>query len=129
MIRWLADSIAWLRHRTALARQWVLDQLVLPYRTVVVEANLPAVLKKRTFYIVQEDGFEEQAAMLCPCGRKHILHMNLLPDERPRWRVTRHADGTATLHPSIWRKKDCRSHFWFRRGRVIWVPSTSGEAI
>ncbi|WP_415195487.1 DUF6527 family protein [Rhodopseudomonas sp.] len=61
--------------------------------------------------------------MLCPCGCGKILHMNLLPDERPCWQLTVDADGLATLHPSIWRQKDCGSHFWFRRGRVIWCSS------
>ncbi|MER9417949.1 DUF6527 family protein [Mesorhizobium sp. M0306] len=58
--------------------------------------------------------------MLCPCGCRRVLHMNLLADERPCWRLTRHDDGTTTLHPSVWRKTDCGSHFWFRRGRVEW---------
>jgi hypothetical protein len=48
------------------------------------------------------------------------LHMNLLTDERPCWQVTRHQDGTATLHPSVWRQKGCYSHFWLRRGRIHW---------
>lgn len=91
-----------------------------PYRTQIVAERLPTKLKKRTLYIVEEDGFEEQAAMLCPCGCQLVLHMNLLIDERPCWSVTRHSDGTASMHPSIWRKKDCRSHFWFRQGRVVW---------
>jgi len=31
----------------------------------------------------------------------------------------------ATFYPSVWRKTDCRSHFWFTEGRVIWcAPST-----
>ncbi|TKW76928.1 MAG: hypothetical protein DI543_18380, partial [Bradyrhizobium icense] len=55
-----------------------------------------------------------------PCGCGSVLHMNLLPDERPCWEVTQHGDGTASLHPSVWRQKDCKSHFWFRRGRVQW---------
>jgi hypothetical protein len=92
-----------------------------PYKTLVVEDALPQHLKRRTLYVVQEDGFQEQAAMICPCGCRKVLHMNLLTDERPCWRVTRHEDGTATLHPSVWRKKDCGSHFWFRRGRVQWA--------
>jgi hypothetical protein len=86
----------------------------------LVEDNLPKQLKRRTFYIVEEDGFHEQAAMICPCGCRSVLHMNLLTDERPCWCVTRHDDGTATLHPSVWRKKECGSHFWFRGGRVVW---------
>ncbi|WP_456672422.1 MULTISPECIES: DUF6527 family protein [unclassified Bradyrhizobium] len=94
--------------------------IVPPYPTLFVEDTLPKQLKRRTLYIVEEDGFQEQAAMICPCGCRSVLHMNLLPDERPCWRVTRHDDGTATLHPSVWRKKECGSHFWFRNGRVVW---------
>jgi len=74
-------------------------------------------------YIVQDDEFDEFAAMICPCGCRQVLYMNLLPDERPCWRITRHDDGTSTLHPSVWRKKECRSHFWFRRGRIEWCKS------
>lgn len=72
-------------------------------------------------YIVQEDSYEEQAAMICPCGCGRVLQMNLLPDERPCWQVTHHRDGTVSLHPSVWRMKECKSHFWFRSGRVYWV--------
>nr|WP_280712342.1 DUF6527 family protein [Bradyrhizobium sp. BR13661] len=98
----------------------IYNWVVPPYATLIVEDTLPKQLKRRTLYVVQEDGFEEQAAMICPCGCRSILHMNLLPDERPCWRVTHHDDGTATLHPSVWRKKECGSHFWFRNGRVVW---------
>ena len=107
---------------------WLLDKLVCPYRTVVVEEYLPSKLKGRTLYVVEEDDFEEQVAMLCPCGCGLVLQMNLLTDERPCWQLTRHSDGTATLHPSVWRKKDCGSHFWFRKGRVQWCVDEIGNA-
>lgn len=110
----------WMRRFLGTAYQRLRDWLVPPYGTVVVQGILPKSLKRRTLYIVQEDGFNEQAAMICPCGCKATLQMNLLTDERPCWSVTHHGDGTATLHPSVWRKKDCKSHFWFRRGRVTW---------
>jgi len=92
-----------------------------PYRTVVVSEYLPKSLAHRTLYIVEDDAYQEQAAMLCPCGCGRTLHMNLLPDERPCWTVTIHADGTSSLHPSVWRQKDCGSHFWLREGRIIWA--------
>ncbi len=91
------------------------------YSTVKVSGTLTKKLSKKTVYIVEDDGYQEQVAMLCPCGCGRILHMNLLPDERPCWKVTEHKDGTVSLHPSIWRKTDCRSHFWFKNGRVQWV--------
>lgn len=110
----------WLHKFLREAYQRVHDWLVPPYSTIIVQDALPKTLKRKVLYIVQEDGFEEQAAIVCPCGCKSTLQMNLLTDERPCWRVARHDDGTASLHPSVWRKKDCKSHFWFRRGRVVW---------
>ena len=53
-------------------------------------------------------------------GVGETLHMNLLPDERPVWRLKVHEDGASTLHPSVNRLKGCRAHFWFRNGRVYW---------
>ena len=102
-----------------------LKWIVPPYRTATVQEKLPSKLRRRTIYIVEEDGFKEQAAMLCPCGCRRLLHMNLLADERPCWKLTEHLDGTATLFPSVWRQKDCGSHFWFRNGRVEWCHGVS----
>ncbi len=96
-----------------------------PYSIVVGQEYLPKQLEPRVLYIVEEDDIEEQAAMVWPCGCAKTLQMNLLTDDRPCWRVTKHADGTASLHPSVWRQKDCRSHFWFRRGRVDWARNRS----
>lgn len=124
MTKWFSKAHVWLVNQAVAVKYWVLGWFDPPYRTLTVDGNLPSELKRRTLYIVVEDGFEEQAAMLCPCGRGHVLHMNLLPDERPLWRVTIHGNGSATLHPSVWRKKDCKSHFWFRNGRVIWVSAS-----
>lgn len=101
-------------------REWVEHWFVRPYRTMVVVESLPAQLLRRAVYIVRDDGFDEQVALLCPCGCGRVLQMNLLPDERPCWRVMRNTDGAVTLHPSIWRKKDCGSHFWLRNGRIRW---------
>lgn len=42
--------------------------------------------------------------MLCPCGCGQTLHMSLLAEDRPRWEVTVHDDGTPSLHPSVWRR-------------------------
>src|ERR1700683_613771 len=106
--------------RAILRRAWLrlYKLFVPPYATLVVEQALPKRLKRRTLYIVQEDGFQEQAAMICPCGCRSTLHMNLLSDERPCWRVTRHIGGTASLHPSVWRQKECGSDFLFRNRAV-----------
>lgn len=113
MFRWIKTLWSWaFRPKTERKQR--------RFATVSVEDALPAKLEAYTLYVVSDDSFLEQAAMLCPCGCKRILHMNLLPDERPCWELTRHEDGTASLHPSVWRKKDCGSHFWFKQGLVHW---------
>ena len=110
------------------ARAWAERRFFPPYRTMEVQDTLPAELVRRTVYIVREDGFDEQAALLCPCGCGRVLQMNLLPDERPCWRVMRNADGTVTLDPSVWRKKDCGSHFWLHNGRIRWCRERHSSA-
>lgn len=99
---------------------WFRDRLRPRFGTKYVEEDAPEHLNARTLYVITEDGDPWSAAMLCPCGCKETLHMNLLPDERPLWRLKVHKDGASTLHPSINRIKGCRSHFWFRYGCVYW---------
>ena len=91
-----------------------------PFKTVYVAETTPSQLKPKTLYVVTEDDEPWHAEMICPCGCGKTLHMNLLLDERPVWQITEHNDGTSSLHPSVWRKTGCRSHFWFRKGQVVW---------
>lgn len=99
---------------------WSFSKFSSPYTVTVVEDYLPDNLNKKSLYIVVDDEYIEQAAMICPCGCRKILHMNMLPDERPCWHLRKNSDDSHTLHPSIWRKKECLSHFWFRNNRVYW---------
>ena len=87
----------------------------------MVLAELPKKLRDDVLYVVEEDGFQEQAAMICPCGCGQVLHMNLLDDERPCWKVTVDANHVPSLHPSVWRQVGCKSHFWFKNGKVQFV--------
>ena len=91
-----------------------------PFHTIYVEEALPRKLKARTLYVVQEDGYTEYAAMLCPCGCKKVLYLNLIPDESPCWKLRTSQDTPTTLHPSIDRTVGCRSHFWFKKGKIVW---------
>jgi len=82
--------------------------------------DLPEVLSPATIYLVGERRYVWSVAMLCPCGCGDMIHLNALPEIRPRWSVRRHRDGAVSLHPSIWRNTGCRSHFSLRRGRAVW---------
>lgn len=93
-----------------------------PWATAFVE-DLPDSPGRRTVYIAGEGGHLWSAAMLCPCGCSETIRLNLLRQARPCWAVDEHADGTVTFEPSIWRRMGCRSHFFFRRGRIEWCRS------
>lgn len=67
-----------------------------PYRTVDA-ADIPETLSPREIYLVGENGFLWNAAMLCPCGCGESMQLSCLPDARLRWTVTRHPDSTISL--------------------------------
>lgn len=108
------------------ARHWFTSNEVLA--SVQVD-DLPDQLAPGKLYLLGEGRFLWAIAMRCPCGCGDIIHMNLLPDARPSWRLIRHFDGTVSLHPSIWRQKGCRSHFFVRRSRVKWFLSSKIEKL
>ena len=82
--------------------------------------DLPDVLAPKRLYLVGDDGCPWSAALLCPCGCKATIQLSLLPHDKPRWRAVRHFSGSVSLQPSVWRKRGCRSHFFLRRGRIVW---------
>ncbi|UPT89181.1 DUF6527 family protein [Bradyrhizobium barranii subsp. apii] len=90
------------------------------FRTVRV-VDIPDKLRTERLYVAGEDGYAWTAAMLCPCGCGKVLEMNLLPDAQPCWTLTETPDGLASLHPSVWLKRDCEAHFWLQKGKVRWV--------
>src|SRR5262249_39992477 len=113
-----APGMTWLRRLWRTAWRWVWRQ-PLPLRTVWVD-DLPDILEAKRVYIVGEGGHLWFAALLCPCGCGATVHTSFMPDSRPRWTLTVHADGTISLAPSIWRTRGCCSHFFLRRGVIAW---------
>lgn len=100
---------------------------VRPYRTILMEET-PDGLESHTIYVLGEGEHLWAAVMLCPCGCGAILHMSLHQEGRPRWKLTRHMDGTVSLAPSVWRRVGCGSHFFFRRSRVQWCSDANRTA-
>ena len=90
--------------------------------------DLPDVLEPRRIYLVGDELQPWAAALLCPCDCGATIQLSLIEDDSPRWRAKRHFSGSVTLHPSIWRKRGCRSHFFLRRGRIVWSESPNSIA-
>ena len=107
--------------------KWVCHRLTNRKRgiTAIQAEELPDSLEENKLYIIGENGFLWYSAMMCPCGCGEILHMGLMPNQKPKWSVIFHKRHVVSLHPSVWRKVGCQSHFWIRRGRIIWVNEQS----
>nr|WP_246810918.1 DUF6527 family protein [Ensifer sp. ENS09] len=58
--------------------------------------------------------------MRCPCGCGDTIELLVVDGAKPRWDLTMDEASRPTLHPSVWRGKGCRSHFWVRHGRIHW---------
>lgn len=108
--------LRWTRLWSWLRRSWLGDR---PFRTADADEE-PDHLDPRTVYVIKDAGQSWAAVMSCPGGCGQVLHMNLLPDTKPVWKLTEHSDGTVSLTPSVWRREGCGCHFWLRSGRVNW---------
>jgi hypothetical protein len=91
-----------------------------PYKTRFVD-EVPNTLDSKIIYIIENKGYRWKAVMICPCGCNKILHMNLIKDYNPSWKFEINKKKTITLHPSINRTVGCKSHFFIRKGKVIWT--------
>lgn len=91
-----------------------------PYTAMFV-GDTPDKLDYRIIYIIENEGYCWKAVMICPCGCKKILHMNLIKDYHPSWKFEINKKKIITLHPSINRMVGCRSHFFIREGKIIWA--------
>ena len=130
-MKWLTSFIGWLRRVLSPqpAEQFDRQEVQHPpdLRCERVE-DLPEDLVPSTLYLVGEGPHRWAAAMICPCGCREAIQLNLLLKVRPSWRVQEHGDDTVSLSPSVWRTKGCRSHFIVRRSRIAWCLDRSPEA-
>lgn len=109
------DAGTWVRRRLLALRRWL--------RPLVAHEteDFPERLNPDQVYLIGEDGNWWSAAMVCPCGCGATIQLSLIEKDRPRWRARVELSGTVTLHPSVWRTKGCKSHFFVRQGRIVWA--------
>lgn len=100
-----------------------LTENVLPARriTAVDSDTPPEKLPWRNLVLAREDNGDWAVAFRCPCGCGRRLELLLIEEATPNWSISIGKGGKPSLHPSIWLKEGCKSHFWLRDGKVIWV--------
>lgn len=87
---------------------------------VVDGDTLPKKLPLWTLVMARDDGDDWSVGMRCPCGCGQRLEMMVLKEVKPRWDVSMDSHGYVSLHPSVWLREGCRSHFWIRSGKIVW---------
>jgi hypothetical protein len=105
-MRWLKNLGEWLR----------------PARKLLVHADdsLPDSMPRRDLVVARDGGEDWAAGLSCPCGCGEVLELMLIPEARPRWRLTVDRKNRPSLNPSVWRDSGCGAHFWVQSGRVRW---------
>jgi hypothetical protein len=113
--------LKWLVNFYAQVLYWLLFILTgkKHYKTVIVD-NPPTDVASNVVYIIGEKNYFWCAMMECPCGCEDLIHLNLIPEGHPKWSYSIHKSRTVSFHPSIWRIKGCKSHFFFKKGLVEW---------
>jgi len=85
---------------------------------------MPSTLESGVLYVSEK---YQTAAHLCACGCGEKIHTQLGP---LGWTFNNQLQGPS-LNPSIgnW-QKPCRSHYFIKRGRVVWAGAwTDAEVI
>lgn len=91
-----------------------------PYRGMVCpDDDLPARMRPRVVYMLGMPVW--RVAFICPCGCNEPVELCLMKEVRPHWQAATDDAGRITLHPSVWKKGGCRSHYFLREGRIFWV--------
>ena len=95
---------------------------IIKYATKLVESRpTQDSISDQAVTIVGQKDYKKWAVMKCPCGCGDILNLSLMRNIEPNWHLNIDNLGRLTLSPSIWKTDGCRSHFYLRQSKVIWV--------
>jgi hypothetical protein len=87
----------------------------------IIEGDmLPAQLPRRNLILARDGDDDWAVGLRCPCGCGQRLEMMLLKEVKPRWDLFVDRRGRVSLHPSVWLREGCKSHFWVRTGKIVW---------
>lgn len=87
-----------------------------------IVSELPNEIDDKIVYLEGDKNKNDfwYAMLNCPCGCQEKIMLNLMNDVKPYWEIT--IKGSSfSISPSIWRTKNCESHFWLKNSKVIWV--------
>lgn len=114
--------IDWLRKSLERLTSWWQGDI----RVISAEGDtLPSIIPTGKMVHLRDNGLSWSVGFLCPCGCGDVIELLLLQSIDPHWKLTADNLSRPTLQPSVWKKDGCKSHFWLKKGRVIWVGDIS----
>lgn len=103
-------------------RNWIKGLFKKKYKYSLV-SDIPDLIESNFIYIIENNGYQWQIVMLCPCGCKKTLHMNLMKEHKPYWSFEIDKRKRISLSPSVHRIIGCKSHFFVRKSVIIWCQN------
>lgn len=80
--------------------------------------TIPEILTPGVLYVEGGAGQYCFASLLCPCGCKEEININLDSNESPCWKLS--PTKLSDLSPSLWKSSGCKSHFFLKKGTIKW---------
>lgn len=94
---------------------------VIDYTVVFVENNpRDENVPEKKILVVGEKGYSKWVYMKCPCGCGELVTLSLMKRHSPSWNLKMDRLKRITLSPSIWKKDGCKSHYWIKKGKLVW---------
>ena len=95
---------------------------VYKYSVEIISFN-PTIeqLKPDILYVVGEETYVKWIYLKCPDNCDEVIMLSLSSNKRPHWSIKWDKLGRPTIHPSIHKLDGCKSHFWIKRGKLIWA--------
>jgi hypothetical protein len=90
---------------------------------IILHNPNPDNIKKNIVYVVGDKKYAKWAYLRCPSGCNDIIMLSLNKRNFPSWSVKQDKLGRATISPSIHKLDGCKSHFFIKKGKLIWAHS------
>lgn len=97
-----------------------LDRLFRRSILVIEGDSLPNKMPMRSIVVAFEENEFWCVGMKCPCGCGRIIELPIIDEASPRWDIEINSKNQVSLHPSVFLKIGCESHFWLKNGKIIW---------
>lgn len=101
---------------------WTFNQF--QYKIEIIPDNpSPDKIKKDIIYVVGGNKYVKWAYLKCPCGCNDSIMLSLSKNRFPSWSVKQDKLGRASISPSINKLDGCKSHFFVKKGKIVWAQS------